>query len=98
MDAAQHDKIPGNGEHDVGPASRLLVAGVETERFRIDIGMMNQLTVIIDNLDGLPTLDGQIARIELLALLSDLIRFYTRCRQKWNSTGYIQNSYNHGRF
>ena len=52
MNAAENGKRPGNRKRDVRHAARRLISGVEREYFRIDIGVMLQIRVVIDDSNG----------------------------------------------
>ena len=73
MNGAQHVEVAGHRERDVGLAARLLVAGVEREFVGIDIGVMQQVAVVVDDLDRLAALDRDFAGMKFAALLRDRI-------------------------
>ena len=73
MDGAQYIEVAGNREYDIGLAARLLVAGVERELRRIDIGVVQEIAVVVDDLDGLAAFDLHLAGMKLAPLLRDRV-------------------------
>jgi hypothetical protein len=97
MDAAQHHELSWGGEHNIGLGPRLLVTRIKTEGLRIYVCMMDEFAVIIEDLDRLPTMDGQKAWIKFLAFLGDQIWLSRGSRQQRNCIHKTQNRYRHCR-
>jgi hypothetical protein len=58
--------MPYGSQNTIRFAARLVVASIETESPRIEVGVMDAFTVVIDELDRLSMLDGQSSWIEPL--------------------------------
>ena len=61
------------GEGDWRYAAGLLIAGIKREFWRTDIGVMQQIGVVVDDLYGLAALDGDFTRVKFAPLLRDRI-------------------------
>src|SRR5690348_9004474 len=57
MNGAEHVEISRDRNGERCLAARLLVAGIEAELVRIHVGVMAQITVVVDDDDGLPARD-----------------------------------------
>src|SRR3984957_7151837 len=73
MNGAKHVEIAGCGEGDWRYAAGLLIAGIKREFWRTDIGVMQQIGVVVDDLYGLAALDGDFTRVKFAPLLRDRI-------------------------
>ena len=73
MDAAQDIEGAGHVEGDLNIVAGFLVAGVEIETARLDIGVMRQVSIIVDDADDIATLDVKPARPELPPTLGHLV-------------------------
>lgn len=74
MDPAQHREMAFYGEYDLGLAARLLVPRIEAERIGRDIGVVDQLAVVVDDYNGVPSMKGELRRLEGAAFL---------CNDEW---------------
>src|SRR5215472_13078668 len=82
MDGAEHLEITCCRKGDVGPAARLLVPGVEGEFRRINIGVVQKIAIVVDDLQGVAALDTDLARMELASLLRNGIGRHSHSDQR----------------
>ena len=71
VDAAEDLEVALGREHDLGATSGILVAGVEVEGVRLDVGVMNDTGIIVGDDQRLALFDRHATGLELLVLLRD---------------------------
>lgn len=71
VDSAQNVESSRHRKDDVRPTAWQLIPGIEVERIGIDIGVVQKVPVVVEELQRITAVDSDGERVESAPLLSD---------------------------
>ena len=83
MDSAHYDEGTFLYKRRVDPAARRLVSRIKAEFISIKIGMMHEITVIVDECDGPTLLYARFAWLERSTFLADRVSHATQASKSY---------------